>query len=107
MPFVDKTPRDRAADDGGGERLRYAQVMPLLTALQGLAKDGPTPECRAQALALTACRVLLPPPHAPNDEAHAAYVNVLRAMLDVPWENWPAEARVIRAAAQNLLHDAA
>jgi len=94
MTFVDRTPT---------ERLRYAQIMPLMTALNALVQDGPTPECRAQALALSTCRVLLPPSNATPTEAHEAYVGVLRGLLAVPPDCWPDEARTIRAAAEGLM----
>jgi hypothetical protein len=96
MPFVDRTPSP-------APMLRYAQVMPLMSALQALVVDGPTSACRAQALALSACRVLMPPAQAAPTEAHDAYIGVLRALLAVPREGWPAEGLTVRASAEALL----
>ena len=104
MPFVDRTPStERAQEAPLALTLRYAQIMPLMSALNALAHDGPTHECRAQALALTACRVLLPHAQSGPLEAHDAYANVLRALLTVPSECWPAEGRAIRASAETLM----
>lgn len=105
MPFVDRTPSPPATTTTTtSERmLRYSQIMPLMSALQALVHDGPTPECRAQALALTSCRVLLPHTQDGPTEAHEAYVGVLRALLAVPPECWPAEGLAIRASAEALV----
>lgn len=85
--------------------LRYSQVMPLVGALQGLERDGATPEVRAQASALAAVRVLMPSPRARAEEAHDALVDTLRALVAVPASNWPAVARAIRTAALTMLDE--
>jgi hypothetical protein len=93
-------------DHDGPRRLRYGQVIPIVSALQGLAKDGPTPEVRAQCAALSAVRVLMPAARDRPERQHAAYVDVLRALLRVPLEEWPLLARAMHTAACMLLDDA-
>jgi hypothetical protein len=93
-------------DHDGPRRLGYGQVMPIVGALQALAKDGPTPEVRAQALALAAVRVMFPSPRHPPERQHDAYVEVLRALLRAPLDQWPALAHPLHTAAASLLDDA-
>jgi hypothetical protein len=90
----------------GPRRLGYGQIMPIVGALQGLAKDGPTPEVRAQANALAAVRVMFPSPRHPPERQHDAYVEVLRALLRVPLAEWPTIAHPLHTAAAVLLDDA-
>jgi hypothetical protein len=92
--------------DDGPRRLGYGQVMPIVGALQALAKDGPTPEVRAQANALAAVRVLFPSPRHSPDRQHAAYVDVLRALLRVPVDQWPTITHHLHTAVTVLLDDA-
>lgn len=86
-------------------KLRFANVMPLLGAIQSLEADGPTPEVRAQAAALAAVRVLMPSPRASIEDAHDAYVDTLRALIAVPAASWPDAARAIRTAVLTLLDE--
>jgi hypothetical protein len=87
-------------------QLRYAQVMPLVGALVDLARDAPTPEERAQCGALSAVRVLMPGPRDRPERQHAAYVDVLRALLRAPLSAWPAIAHPVHTTVCMLLDDA-
>jgi hypothetical protein len=102
----DHDDHDHDHDHDGPRRLRYGQVIPIVGALQALAKDGPTPEVRAQCAALSAVRVLMPAARDRPERQHAAYVDVLRALLRVPLEEWPLLARAMHTAAAMLLDDA-
>jgi hypothetical protein len=93
-------------DHDGPRRLGYGQVMPIVGALQSLAKDGPTPEVRAQANALAAVRVLFPSPRHSPERQHAAYVEALRALLRAPLDQWPVIAHPLHNAVVVLLDDA-
>ena len=93
-------------DTDGPRQLRYAQVIPIVGALQSLAKDGPTPEVRAQCAALSAVRVLMPGPRDGPERQHAAYVEVLRALLRAPLTDWPTLAHPMHKAVAILLDDA-
>lgn len=99
----DHDPQDH---DDGPRRLGYGQVMPIVGALQGLAKDGPTPEIRAQANALAAVRVMFPSPRHSPERQHDAYVDVLRALLRAPIDQWPVIAHPLHTAVAVLLDDA-
>jgi len=90
----------------GPRRLGYGQIMPIVGALQALAKDGPTPEVRAQANALAAVRVMFPAPRHSPERQHDAYVEVLRALLRVPLDQWPAITQPLHTAVATLLDDA-
>lgn len=92
--------------DEGPRRLGYGQIMPIVGALQALAKDGPTPEVRAQANALAAVRVMFPAPRHSPERQHDAYVEVLRALLVVPRAEWPAITHHLYKAVATLLDDA-
>lgn len=92
--------------DDTPRRIGYAQAMPLVGALQSLAKDGPTPEVRAQASALAAVRVMFPSPRHPPERQHEAYVEALRALLRAPLDQWPLVAHPIHSAVLALLDDA-
>lgn len=93
-------------NEEGPRRLGYGQVMPIVGGLQLLAKDGPTPEVRAQANVLAAVRVMFPSPRHSPERQHDAYVEVLRALLRVPLDEWPAITRHLHTAVTTLLDDA-
>ena len=93
-------------DNDGPRRIRYGQVAPIVSALQALAKDGATPEIRAQAGALAVVRVLFPGSRDKPERQHDAYVDVLRSLLRAPIAQWPEVAHPLHAAALILLDDA-